>query len=356
MTTYLIVQAQSIGLWGDIFAAGCIIFNAEQQLEEHFFSCPPDRAQGFPEDRKWVEQNVIAQLPKTHLCYDPQEVCERIWDVWIRAKKNFTSIYCASYLGFPISMNLFASAIMRNFSHREEQAPYPFLEIDTAFLLTNYEIGVLTHLRKPDEIKYHPLEDAKYYGRLFQAACHHIKTKGTSYKTLMSRPLCGLDAKSRGLWGGIFYFGSVLLNSENNEEKGTWRCWRDPRDVEGDSKDDIWRQPYINELPKGIDCKDGKVMGEEVWKWIRFAQKTNALFISWCPFPVDYRALAEAIKSDPEHRQLKAPYPIHDAATALHLNNLNPVGTYPRKESEEKHGDPRGSARLAIRLFLGKLA
>lgn len=91
--------------------------------------------------------------------------------------------------------------------------------------------------------------------------------------------------------------------------------------------------------------------GDEIWKWLQLTKKSNALFISWCPFSVDYRAIGEAIKVDTLKRQLKGIYPIHDSATALFLAGKDPIGTYMRGEGEE-NGDPREGARLAVRLFL----
>ncbi len=353
MHTYFVIQAQSIGLWGDVFAVGCAVLNKERFLEEHYLACPNDHAEGLDEDRQWVVKHVMPHLPTSLNCNNPRELYEKVWQIWVRCKSQYPSLFCISFIGFPITMNLLGRAIKVNIAEREKNAPYPLFEIDTACLLTNYAVSTQTTPRMlSEQPRYHPLCDAKYYGRLFLLAMEHINTKGASFEYLSNRPLCGLDAKSRGLWGGIFYFGSVLYNANNNEEKGTWRTWRNPAVVDGLPKDDSWREPYLRELPQGKDCEDSKDLGEEVWKWVRLAQKSHAVFISWCPFSVDYRALAEAINVDIKKRQLKAPYPIHDTATALYLFNQDPIGTYERKPGEEKHGDPRGGARLAIRLFL----
>lgn len=354
MNHYFVLQAQTIGLWGEAFAAACVVVNEDMQMKEaHYLSCLSEAANGLAEDREWVEKTVLRHLPKNTECRDPHDLSERVWQIWIRCKQQYPHLYCSSYIGFPIAMNLLARAITHKIEEREDQAPYPLLEIDTAFLLTNYAISPRTHPRfDQEEPAYNPLCDAKYYARLFMLARKRIQEVGVSFEALSKKPLCGLDSKSRGLWGGIFLFGSILYNKENNEEKGTWRAWRIPGKVEGLPKDDVWRQPYLDILPKGDDCQNPAELGDEVWKWLKLAQKANALFISWCPFSVDYRAIGEAIKVNLKNRQLKAIYPIHDAATALFLTGKDPVGTYPRFEGEEKHGDPRGSARLAIRLFL----
>lgn len=354
---FFVIQAQSVGLYGDSFAAACVVMDENGlQKQSHYFDCPLQEATGLQTDRQWVTDKVLPNLDKASKIKlkNPQELYEKIWSLWCAAKRQFPSIYCASYMGFPITMNLFSHAVNQEIEERELLAPYPMLEIDTAFLLTNHAISPAKIPREAEELPaYNPLSDARYFARLFCLARRSIQSDGMQTTILSKKSLCGIDTKSCGLWGDVFYFGSVLQNPQEkgNEEKAAWRTWCRPEEAHGAARDIIWRAPYVDTLPKGMDCNAPHELGRDIWQWIKLAKKANALFFSWCPFPVDFRAIKNAILVKPETRPLKGIYPIHDVSTALYLAGRNPIGDYPRLEGEEKHGDPRGGARLALRLI-----
>lgn len=355
MPNYFVVQAQSKGLYGDPFAAAYTIVDERGvEKESNYFTCPVENAQGLSSDCDWINQYVLPNLLEKQSIQleNPDELCEKIWLVWLRCKQEDPLLYCASSVAFPIVMNIFSRAILKDVDQREALAPYPLLEIQTAFLLTGYKIsGDSCQRQERERLKRNPLHDSRYYARLFCEALHKIQEDGVDSCAIKNKIWCGIDAKSIGLWGDIFYFGSIIKNIEGNEEKGNWRTWCSIDDACGRSVDMQWSQPYRDSLPKGKDCKSPKDLVKDTWTWIKLAKEAEASFISWCPFPVDYRAIRNAVAEKPSTRPLKGIYPIHDLATVLYLAGKDPVGTYPRLEGEEKHGDPRGAARMAVRLL-----
>lgn len=331
---FFIIQAQSMGLYGEIFAIGFIVINSDGEiLKEGILKCPHQLAQGLDSDREWVNKHVIAATEKitsNHISIfnTPKELYENIWEIWLEMKKQYEKLYCASYIGYPIIMNLFYKCVMKNVESRQMLAPYPLLEIDTSFLMTNYEISPKNISRFDTEIPYNPLCDAKYYGRLFILARNFIQQKSTVYSSSSSN-LCGIDAKSSGLYGHLNKIGSVL------------------------NKDDVEIATLnINQTnPNPIDTKVGDTkVGDTIWNWINFCNTSS--FISWCPYPVDFLIFKKAVQVNIKERQLQCPYPIHDLATALYLTNNDPLKNYERNIlMGEIRGNPVGGSRMTIRLF-----
>ncbi len=342
---FFIIQAQSMGLYGEIFAIGFIVINSVGKiLKEGILKCPHQLAQGLDSDREWVNENVIAATEKIETSNyistfnNPTELYENIWEIWLEMKKQYENLYCASYIGYPIIMNLFYKCVMKNVESRQMLAPYPLLEIDTSFLMTNYEISPKNNSRFDTEIPYNPLCDAKYYGRLFILARNFLQQKSAGY-TSSSNNLCGIDAKSSGLYGHLNKIGSVL------------------------NKDDVEIATLnINQTnPNPMDTKvgDTKVgdtkVGDSIWNWINFCNSDTdrrCSFISWCPYPVDFLIFKKAVQVNIEERQLQCPYPIHDLATALYLTGNDPIGNYERNiMMGEIKGNPVGGSRMTVRLF-----
>lgn len=163
------IDAETVGLYGEPFAVGYTVYNAQGvELESNYMSCPSKNAKGTLSDREWVEKNVVPHLPKEYDCETPQELCEKVYTTWMDLKRKYKDIITIADCGYPVESRLFSRAIENN-EERTFTGPFPLHEVSTALMFA--KIKREDYPRLPNELpEHHPLSDARQSARLFQTA------------------------------------------------------------------------------------------------------------------------------------------------------------------------------------------
>ena len=65
MTLYLVLDCESIGLYGETYAYGYVLITGGgETLETGYGGCASILAEGNQEDRRWIEENIDPHLPE----------------------------------------------------------------------------------------------------------------------------------------------------------------------------------------------------------------------------------------------------------------------------------------------------
>lgn len=349
-------HCQSIGLYGDAFAVGWAIFNETKILESGYLACPFAEADGPESDKVWIKERVLPILPSTITAKNQKELIHQFWKIWTRFTETFNKKECIGYCAYPVDMNFFEKCVRQNVENNELKAPFPFYEVATGLLAIG-EDPLAGYARSSGELpRYNPEKDALHYARMWVETCNKARALWPMRK-IQSNPkpdvryFCAFDAKSVGLYGDLYDVAFVQFNAAGKDQKGSWRIWKDINEAKGLEKDLEYRKKNaMHAYPKSPDCTEEE-MREEIWKVISVFNQKQTLFISWCPYPVDFRAIKSAIDPQKEERQFKGVYPLHDLSTLLFLSNQDPNGNYERKSGEEQTKNPVSGAHQCVRLF-----
>lgn len=157
---YLILDVESIGMYGEPFAVGIVILNSEGvRKEEHLFACDPEIAKGREYNRMWVREYVPLM---EYNCQSVQEVRQRFWEVW---ERWINGTIVLADVAFPVETRFLSLCVMDATKEREYNAPYPLHEIASLALAADRE-PLADWLREPDEEPMHnPLCDARHSAR-----------------------------------------------------------------------------------------------------------------------------------------------------------------------------------------------
>lgn len=134
---------------------------------------------------------------------------------------------------------------------------------------------------------------------------------------LLDKKIISIDCESDGLYGDIFAIGvSVFLNGEEIDS------------FVGMSSLKEVSNPWVvdNVLPhiKVSNVYDSKEdLREDFWKfWI--SHKNNAITIVDIGSPVESNLFRKCVEKDLDNRLFQGPYPLHEVATMLLANNIDP--------------------------------
>lgn len=149
------------GLHGQVFAAGGVVVNAQNQVVDQFSG--RTNIQG-PVDT-WVQENVlpaIADMPVDYQSYE--QLREAFWKWFLSAKEN--SDYVVVNNGYPIEYKFLLDCQNVNIEERYWDHPFPILDL-TSLLL---QIGQYSNSDKQQFMKefltqftrqvHHPVQDA----------------------------------------------------------------------------------------------------------------------------------------------------------------------------------------------------
>ena len=163
---YMVIDVESIGLHGEGFAVGYVIASPGMEaMAGAMYACHPDRANGGPEGREWVANN----LPKTveFKSSSPRAVRERFWEDWLFWKERGAVLVadCA----WPVEARFLAACVDDNPQDRTWEGPYPLHEL-ASFMVAAGMDPMAPYDRLPDEPQHDPLGDAKQSARLLLTA------------------------------------------------------------------------------------------------------------------------------------------------------------------------------------------
>jgi len=168
---YFVFDVESIGLFGEAFSVGFVVFNRQGKLQEELeLSCNPDSALGEPSDRIWVEQNCLVG---DFNCSSPVQVCERFLDYWKFWKKK-DAILIADCC-FPVETNFLCDCLRKNPENRLINSPYPLYDL-SSFLFAYGCDPLAEYDRTENELpKHNSLNDARQSARLFKEIVLKLK-------------------------------------------------------------------------------------------------------------------------------------------------------------------------------------
>lgn len=174
MKYVLVIDVESIGLYGEPFAVAGTVIDAEEGrfMEDSFrFACDPDNAQGWMDDRAWVAANI----PPIQINSPSSWHVERsFWFTWLELQKRYPGIVMAAECGWPVEASFLLRCIGRQEETRKDAAPYPLHEI-ASFMQAAGMDPMATYDRRPDELPKHcPLADARQSARLLLEALRII--------------------------------------------------------------------------------------------------------------------------------------------------------------------------------------
>ena len=164
---YFVLDVESIGLYGDGYAAGIVVIDRGGIVQEDKrllwgLDWEHERST-HPEEYAWYCQNVAPhQLPVTHQFLISMR--HAFWNFWVswRARGAVLVADCP----FPVETNFLSACVKEARANNIPDSPYPLLDVGTLLLACGLSpLG--TYPRRPDELpKHDPLADARQSARL----------------------------------------------------------------------------------------------------------------------------------------------------------------------------------------------
>jgi hypothetical protein len=162
---YFVFDVESIGLDGEGFAVGYVLFDEDgNELENGYAACNPDLAKGEDNDRKWVMENVVPNL-YGYTVNNPEQVRTYFWENLARIKTIHKDVTFWADCSCPVKSN-FVYLGIKDDSIRAYLVPYPIHEIGTVLLLNGLDPTEYFE-RLDSELPVHnPVNDARQSARL----------------------------------------------------------------------------------------------------------------------------------------------------------------------------------------------
>jgi hypothetical protein len=182
------------------------------------------------------------------------------------------------------------------------------------------------------------------------------------------RYVLSVDAESIGLYGNIFAVGAVVVNEATGAEVEQFyaAC---PIDDAKDSYRYTWLADNVLPALDSYTCTSRPIVVYEFGKWYEamMAKYTDLIIVADCGVPVEaflFRCwvdMDEASRPNADmpqalarqaDRQWRAPYPLHEVATAMYMCGLDPKATYVRLPAELPAHHPTRDARQSARQWV----
>jgi hypothetical protein len=165
---WFVFDVESVGLHGEGFAVGYVVYDADRNEEAESGSCycDPIKAHGSDEGRAWIKENVRIDLSSTFKS-TPYEVRQWFWDQWKRWK-TWGAIMAAD-VAWPVEAR-FLSACIDDVNGRDWEGPYPLIDIASIRLAAGLD-PLETCPRLDEELPAHNARsDARQSARLLMEA------------------------------------------------------------------------------------------------------------------------------------------------------------------------------------------
>jgi hypothetical protein len=171
MATFLVIDCESNGLYGESFAVGYTLINRKgERLSEGLIATEKAYAFGLHSDYTWVEENVKIDwdsLPaNVRACRvkGTSELRQAFWGVWETFKAM--GAYMAADCLFPVEANFMIDTVKQDCYHRLWDAPYPFIEISTLLIACGKDPTATYERLDDEEPQHNPLFDARQSARI----------------------------------------------------------------------------------------------------------------------------------------------------------------------------------------------
>lgn len=178
MNRHLVFDVESVGLYGEGFAVAWVVLLSGGRVSEGWAYCDVSAARGSEDGRKWVKGNVQLTQPESFpaplKCVKPRAVRDVFWGIWQQEKAQGASLWAD--VAWPVEARFLIECVedvrltphgpVPGVSRREQEGPYPLLDISTALVIAGDAVS-WDDERRPDELpEHHPLADARYSARL----------------------------------------------------------------------------------------------------------------------------------------------------------------------------------------------
>jgi hypothetical protein len=149
-----------------------VVVDSTGEVDHGVFACPPEKATGDDEDRKWVSENIppIAVTGST-----PNVVRFQFWQKWMEWKAK-GALMCAE-CAWPVEARFLIECVEWDVNERRWQGPYPLHDVASIMLAAGMD-PMANYDRLPNELpKHDPLADARQSARLL---CEALGRMGNS--------------------------------------------------------------------------------------------------------------------------------------------------------------------------------
>lgn len=159
------------------------------------------------------------------------------------------------------------------------------------------------------------------------------------------------DVESIGLHGEGFAVGYVVVDSTGTfHGGGKYVCPQS--EATGTEEGRRWVRENVP--PDRVSASNPREVRDLFWRdWTAWKER-GALLVADCAWPVEARFLAACVDDEPDERQWRGPYPLHELASFMVAAGMDPMETYNRLPDEPPH-DPLGDARQSARLLMAAL-
>ena len=161
---YFVFDVESIGLSGEGFQVGVVVLSEDGTIHDEFLcQCHPNMAEGSPDGRTWVNENVpLGWIPTANL-HSTMEVRNAFWAYWELCSTAYPEIKMVADVPFPVETNFLKQCLQDNYKRK---SPYPLLDVTSMLLCKGFD-PFMNHERLPNELpKHHALMDARQSARL----------------------------------------------------------------------------------------------------------------------------------------------------------------------------------------------
>lgn len=160
------------------------------------------------------------------------------------------------------------------------------------------------------------------------------------------------DVESVGLHGEGFAVAWVVVDAEGVRlDEGCLSC--DPAECSGTDASRLWIAENVPPLERTSPTKQH--LRNTFWHAWRFWADQGAVLVADCAWPVEANFMSACVRLNPEEREWKGPYPLHDLASVLLARSADPLGITERLPDELPAHHPLMDARQSARQLIENL-
>jgi hypothetical protein len=182
---HLSIDVESVGLYGEPFAIGWVLYENKVEIESGLLQCNVDNAEGTVANKEWVKENVVPALQNNYInnfdcsqmyvvpelqyryTYDViygtvNDMLSDFWyNHWLRLKENYHNMIVLSDCNYPVETNMFKKCIELDPNTNEWYGPFPLHDI-ASILFAHGKNPLETYDRLENELPIHnPVCDAR---------------------------------------------------------------------------------------------------------------------------------------------------------------------------------------------------
>lgn len=155
------------------------------------------------------------------------------------------------------------------------------------------------------------------------------------------------DVESVGLHGEGFAFGCVVMDAIGRAIT-EYRHGCPTKEAHGTDEDRMWVDEHVQHT---VDFFNPLQVRNRFWQIWEIWKGQGAILVADCCWPVEANFLSACVKDNPENRKWEGPYPLHDIASMLLVNGVDPLSQFLRLPNELPVHNPLLDARQSARIF-----